>query len=168
MRIKSKHLKKWNLPGYGTKLDCVKSKPYPVLFAFLAASVILFSLNQKVIGIALLALTCYQLGVGNNSTICEFLTVMWCFMTHRIMMAVTFCSGRMWHSGSIAAASSVIRWALRCGTGPVWRSTRCPGARSNTISVSTCRMWRCRSASSIFEDPWSLCEQAFVFHWNRL
>lgn len=72
MRIKSKHLKKWNLPGYGTKLDCVKSKPYPFLFAFLAASVILFSLNQKVIGIALLALTCYQLGVGNNSTICEF------------------------------------------------------------------------------------------------
>ena len=72
MRMKSKYLKRWNLPPYGVKLDSIKSKPYPVLIAILFLGAALISLNQKVIGIAILVLACYQLGIGNNSVLCEF------------------------------------------------------------------------------------------------
>lgn len=72
MRMKSKNLKRWNLPPYGVKLDCIKSKPYPVLIVILFLGVALITFQQKVIGIAVLVLACYQLGVGNNSVLCEF------------------------------------------------------------------------------------------------
>ena len=58
MRMKSKYLKRWNLPPYGVKLDSIKSKPYPVLIAILFLGAALISLNQKVIGIAILVLAC--------------------------------------------------------------------------------------------------------------
>ena len=103
MRMKSKYLKRWNLPPYGVKLDSIKSKPYPVLIAILFLGAALISLNQKVIGIAILVLACYQLGIGNNSVLCEFYDRYVVFTARRIRMAVTSCSGRMWPNGSISA-----------------------------------------------------------------
>ncbi len=72
MRMKSKKLKRWNLPAYGEKLDCIKAKPYPILFGFLVFGAGLISLNQKVIGIAILVLACYQISINNNQVLCEF------------------------------------------------------------------------------------------------
>lgn len=72
MRMKSKKLKRWNLPAYGVKLDCIKAKPYPILFGILIFGAALITLNQKVLGIAILVLACYQIGVNNNQVLCEF------------------------------------------------------------------------------------------------
>lgn len=72
MRMKSKKLKRWNLPAYGEKLDCVKSKPYSILIMIVLIGLALISIDQKVIGIAIIVLACYQIGFANNQVLCEF------------------------------------------------------------------------------------------------
>ena len=50
MQLKSKILKKWNLPSYGVRLGKITSKPYPILIAFLGGGVILILVRQPVFG----------------------------------------------------------------------------------------------------------------------
>ena len=72
MQLKSKILKKWNLPSYGVRLGKITSKPYPILIAFLGGGVILILVRQPVFGIAVCALSFYQLCIGHNDSLCEF------------------------------------------------------------------------------------------------
>ena len=71
MQLKSKILKKWNLPSYGVRLGKITSKPYPILIAFLGGGVILILVRQPVFGIAVCALSFYQLCIGRNDSLCR-------------------------------------------------------------------------------------------------
>lgn len=72
MQMKSKMLKKWNLPSYGKKLDQITSKPYLFLLLLALCGVVLFLWGHAVIGVVVVVTAGYQFCVGQNLILCEF------------------------------------------------------------------------------------------------